>query len=482
VKTARQRLDILTTYGELGSYRATAALCGTTHKTVRRVVERGVDPPLERPPRPKVTDPYRELIDKKVEATKGRISAKRLLPLCRAAGYVGSDRSLRRAVAEAKAAYRRSRRSYRPWIPVPGEHLVFDWGEEDGLDVFCAVLAWSRWRFVRFAHAQDQATTLALLAECFEAMGGVPGVALTDRMGCLKGGVVANVVVPAPGYVAFAAHYGFVPDFCEAGDPESKGVVEHLVGYAKRDLLVGLGPFDDLAEANTTAAAWCAEVNGRLHGETAAVPDERLVTERTLLRPLPGLRPTIGPVETRTVDALRTIRFGSARYSVPGAFIGAKVGVTVEGPELVVRHDDAEIARHRLVAPGESSLDDDHYGGPARRPARALRPRTPAELAFCDLGPVAEAFLRAAAAAGATKLPTELASIVELERAHGREALLAALERALAHRRFRANDIRSILAAGPGVSRPRAAGPALVAELPAVPVRPLAAYALGKTS
>ena len=101
------------------------------------------------------------------------------------------------------------------------------------------MLAWSRWRFVRFAERQDQATTLALLAECFELLGGVPGILLTDRMGCLKGGVVANVVVPAPAYVAFAAHYGFRPDFCEAGDPESKGVVEHLVGYAKSDLARG---------------------------------------------------------------------------------------------------------------------------------------------------------------------------------------------------------------------------------------------------
>ena len=90
---------------------------------------------------------------------------------------------------------------------------------------------------------------------------------------------------------------------------------------------------------------------------------------------------------------------------------------------------------------------------------------------------MAEAFLRAAAAAGVTKLPTELASIVELERSHGREALIAALERALAHRRFRADDIRSILAAGAGVSRPRASG-ADLAGLPAVPVRPLAAYAV----
>ena len=124
------------------------------------------------------------------------------------------------------------------------------------------------------------------------------------------------------------------------------------------------------------------------------------------------------------------------------------------------------------------SLADEHYGRPAQQPARALRPRTAAEIAFLGLGPVAEAFLRQAAAAGATKLPTELALIADLERAHGRTALLAALERALAHRRFRAADVRAILAAGTGVQRPTRAGEPLTISLPAVPVRSLADYAL----
>jgi len=249
------------------------------------------------------------------------------------------------------------------------------------------------------------------------------------------------------------------------------------VGYAKSDLLVGLGPFVDVAAANAAAAVWCTEVNGRVHSETSALPDARLLVERPLLGALPSARPAMGSLETRTVDKLRTVRFRSARYSVPGSVIGERVELRVEGPTLVIAHRGSEIARHRLVGPGELALDDAHYGGPARRPTRALRPRTPVELAFLDLGPVAEAFLRAAAAAGVTKLPTELARIVELERAHGREALVAALERALAHRRFGAADIGAILAAGPGVSHPRAAGGTLEG-LPAVPVRPLAAYAL----
>jgi transposase len=478
VKTARDKLDILTAYRELGSYRAAAALCGTTHKTVRRVIERRESPPAERTPRARATDRCLDLITRRIQDTDGRISAKRLLPSCRAAGYAGSARTFRRAVHLARAEYRRQRRVYRPWRPVPGEHLAIDWGVIDGLHVFCAVLAWSRVRFVRFAEREDQATTLRLLAECFETLGGVPAVVLADRMGCLKGGVVANVVVPAPGYVAFAAHYGFRPDFCEAADPESKGVVEALVGYAKRDLAIGCGPFRDVPSANGAAIAWCSEVNGRVHTETSAVPDERLATERTLLRPLPSLRPVIGAVRTRTVDALRTVRFGSARYSVPGTLIGRRVEVIVDGPGLVIRHAGAEIIRHPLVEPGGMSLLDEHYGGPARKPARALRPRTPAEIAFLGLGPIAEAFLRRAAAAGATKLPTELGLIADLERAHGRAALLAALERALAHRRFRASDVRAILAAGAGVQRRTPAGEPLAVGLPAVPVRALAAYAL----
>ena len=145
--------------------------------------------------------------------------------------------------------------------------------------VFCAVLAWCRIRFVRFARDETAATTMAMLAECFETFGGVPAKVLADRMGCLKGGVVANVMIPTPDYVRFATHYGFRPDFCHAHDPESKGIVEHLVGYAKRDVPIPDGEVD-LAEWNRVAAAWCGEVNGVVHTETCAVPLEQLEIER----------------------------------------------------------------------------------------------------------------------------------------------------------------------------------------------------------
>jgi hypothetical protein len=484
-------MDIISAYREVGSYRGAAAMCGTTAKTVKRVIARhdagGTAPP--RSPRGHNYDPVVELVADRVEKTKGRITAKRLLPAARAAGYDGSARNFRRLVATRKALWRnKNHRGRRPAVWSPGEHLVIDWGVWGGLHVFCAVLAWSRVRFVRFADNERAATTLTLLARCFEQLGGVPAVVLADRMGCLKGGVVANTVVPTGEYVRFAAHHGFQPDFCQAADPESKGIVENLVGYAKTDLMIpgvdGSGEaFADVAAANAAAAAWCVEVNAARHAEICAVPAERLATERELLTPLPSLRASIGATLTRKVDRLSCVRFGSARYSVPVRFIGQQVRLHVEPDRtlsvLAGPGEGEVIAEHRLVAPGEASVLDDHYGGPRpSAPRRAVRPKTAAEKAFCALGPTAEAFITGAAAAGNTRLGPELAELNTLAAAHGTQPFLDALARAVAFGRWRAADVRSILAAGAGAPQPTTAGDALVITLPPVPTRPLSAYAL----
>ena len=210
MKSARERMDIISAYREVGSYRGAAAISGTTAKTVKRVIARhesgGVAP--ARQPRARNYDSVTELVSERVEKTKGKITAKRLLRAARAAGYEGSARNFRRLVAGRRALWRQgNHRGRRPAVWSPGEHLVIDWGVLGGLHVFCAVLAWCRVRFVRFADNERADTTLALLTECFEHLGGVPGVVLADRMGCLKGGVVANKVVPTAEYVRFAAHY-----------------------------------------------------------------------------------------------------------------------------------------------------------------------------------------------------------------------------------------------------------------------------------
>ena len=70
--------------------------------------------------------------------------------------------------------------------------------------------------------------------------------------------------------------------------------------------------------------------------------------------------------------------------------------------------------------------------------------------------------------------------MVALEPIWGRRHVVCALERATRFRRFGAADVRAILLAGAGTPTPVRAGQQLALELPAVPTRPLSAYALAK--
>jgi hypothetical protein len=82
-------MDIISAYQQLGSYRAAADLCGTTHKTVKRVVDKfEADQAGDaRPPRVERAHNYdavAELVAERVAKSQGRISAKRLLPIAAA--------------------------------------------------------------------------------------------------------------------------------------------------------------------------------------------------------------------------------------------------------------------------------------------------------------------------------------------------------------------------------------------------------------
>jgi len=102
-------MDMVNAYAALGSYRGAAALCGTTHKTVKRVLERRTQGHVgRRPARPRNTAGITTLLEERVRQTDGRISAKRLLPVAQAAGYMGSLRSLQRTVMGVKAAWKQT--------------------------------------------------------------------------------------------------------------------------------------------------------------------------------------------------------------------------------------------------------------------------------------------------------------------------------------------------------------------------------------
>ena len=103
--SARERMNIIAAYQQVGTYRGAAEICGTTHKTVRRVIERAEAGETGRSgpaARARNYDDVTAVVAKRVKESVGRISAKRLLPVARAAGYQGSPRNFRRLVGSRK--------------------------------------------------------------------------------------------------------------------------------------------------------------------------------------------------------------------------------------------------------------------------------------------------------------------------------------------------------------------------------------------
>ena len=199
-----------------------------------------------------------------------------------------------------------------------------------------------------------------------------------------------------------------------------------------------------------------------------------------MLRELPMLRPRIGRSEMRKVDKLSTVRVASARYSVPHTLVGKQVEcVTFDGHVRIYTIDGDLVVDHTQLAPGEAAVLDEHYPTPRRAPSRGPRARTDAEREFLALGDPAEAFIRQGAAAGVATLGKEIIEIVDdLLPAHGPDAVTKAISRAARFGRFRAGDVRSILAIGTAVPEPAIAGRSVVVELPSAEVRSFDAYSM----
>jgi transposase len=454
-------MEILEAYDLTGSYRAAAELAGCDHHTVAHYValrEAGRAP--ERMRAERVADPFLAKIEEWVERSRGRVGADVCHDKLRAMGYPGSERTTRRAVAEAKKAWRAgNRRVYRPWVPEPGLWLQFDWGDGPRVagkptQLWCAWLAWSRFRVVLSTVDKTLPTLLACLDTTLRRLGGVPTYALTDNERTVTVDHVAQVAVRHPQIVAAGRHYGLTIATCVPADPESKGGSEATVRIAKRDLLptaVNLRPaYASFAELEQACAAFCGQVNARVHRETGRAPAEMLAEERLRLHRLPDAPLTTVFGETRKVMWDSTISVGGVRYSVPCGLIDERVWVRFAGDDLVITHvgsgGPAEVARHQRSTPGRPSINDEHYPPrPAGALARVPRARNGQESAFLAIGEGATQWLVEAAAAGANRIRTKMAEAITLAKLHGTEAVDRALGAAAAAGRFADGDLQAIL-------------------------------------
>ena len=462
-KSSREIMEILEAYDRTQCAWSAAKLAGVDAKTVARYIEvRDANgDPFAPARRPRLIDPFMANVEQMVDLSQCQVRADVVHERLVAMGFAGDERSTRRAVAELKQAWRDGhRRKYRPWVPEPGMWLQFDWGEGPRVggrrtNLFCAWLAWSRFRVIFASWDRTMGTLVSCLDATLRSVGGAPTYLLTDNEKTVTIEHVAGVAVRHPEMIAVGRHYGCVLHTCVPYDPESKGGAESTVKVAKRDLvptsanlLEQYGSFTDLVAA---CAAVTATLNGRVHRETGRAPVDMIVEERPRLHVLPVEAHTTALGEPRAVGDDQTIRWGSVRYSTPDGHQGKQVWCRIVGDELVVTARTAqglaEICRHVLSTPGRPQIVDAHYpnhpGGNGPKTPRP-KPRTAAEVAFLALGPGAHTWLVEAAAVGAQRIKTKMAAAVELAAIVGTEQVDAALALAATAGRFDDGAIASI--------------------------------------
>ena len=458
-------MEILEAFDLTGTLRGAAELAGCDHKTVAHWVrareEAGGGLPVHMRPRPRV-DAFAQKIEEWVDRSRGKVRADVCHQRLVAMGYLGSERTTRRAVAEAKRRWRQEHgRRTRPWVVEPGLWMQWDYGDGPVVEgrstaLFCAWLAWSRYRIVVPLWDRTMPSVVLALDRALRSFGGAPTYALTDNERTVSVDHVCGIAVRNPRIVSVARHYGLTVATCVPADPESKGGSEATVRIAKADLVPTdhnlRDDYENFAALERACAEFCERVNTREHRITRRAPAVMLAEDRQRLHRLPEVPHTVCFGETRRVSWQSTISVGGALYSVPSTLVDERVWARADGGELVVVHADGaggprEVARHQLTTPGRPSIDQGHY---PPRPAGALdrkpRARNTDEEAFLQIGSGAEAWLIAAAAVGSTRVRRKLAEAVDLAKLHGPQPVDEALRTAADAGRFGDGDLAAILA------------------------------------
>lgn len=347
-------------------------------------------------PPPKRETPAEELvIDEHWQARIGRLLAHNahlqgssIMRVITAEGYGGSYQTLTRYLLSVRGPTRGQVALTMPIETGPGEEFQFDWsdcntfarrwGWDHELHCFGCVLCWSRWKLWWFATAIDQPHTFEGLVQFFEAVGGVPAVGRTDRMGQL-GQSRGKSFHFHPGALAFARHYDFALKACDAGDAQRKGKIERPFRDLKRGFLseMDLDPPEDVSELNRRAVSWLARyVHAAPHGTTKVAPATRFCVEGPLLQALPPVRFDTARRDTRRVGRIPMVEWGTVFYSAPPELAGKVVEVRqpVGYGVLELRFLGRIVALHALAPAGSEPQWLAEHKGVAERIALGRRP------------------------------------------------------------------------------------------------------------
>jgi transposase len=198
---------------------------------------------------------------------------------------LGTEKTLRNYIhylhMRNQLEFRSQQRRYRQVPEQPyGEQLQVDFGEyrtrsRCKLYIFAAVLAASRYKYVRFQdHPFTTMEVIVHLLVCFDCLGGMPEELVIDQDSILVVAENHGDIIYTKEFSFFIEEMGLKMYVCRKADPESKGKIENVIKFVKYNFL-SCRDFEDVEEANQSLSKWLKRrANGKLSQATKRIPSE----------------------------------------------------------------------------------------------------------------------------------------------------------------------------------------------------------------
>jgi transposase len=384
----------------------------------------------------------------------------RMLELARADGehpYTAGDTAFYDYVRKVRRARQQTPRDLAVRFEgVPGEFLQIDWGEVRDMAFskpgmagqtryfFAARLKYSRYMYVSFHSDMREETLLRCLIGCFQTIGGVPWVVVTDTMKtAVLGRNEHHEPVWNPAWQKLAVEFKFHPEACAPASGNQKGAVENLVKYVKGNFIAGRSFHDDtdLAEQCTQ---WLHHVNTeRPSDATGQEPVVRLTEEQATFSALPATAQDYGFFDCVVVSREGLVAIETNRYSVPAYLMGRALTARIHTTridlfadhELVATHERSQQQHARLVNPA-------HFEA-----AFSTKPRARIMVYrdwLCDLAPAVSSYVREICHKRRAEMKEQMLALYELLQEIGKADFVAALELAAEQQMYGAEYVRAI--------------------------------------
>ena len=336
---------------------------GLARDTVARMLAADEPPRYERKQAGSKLDPFKDWICEQLQADP-RMQSQRLRELAGEIGYLGGKSIFDDFVREVRPRFLKprtfQRTVYRPGELIqcdlwePAQHVPVGHGQTRRGWVVTSEVCWSRVIAGTLVFSKEAPDILFGLARNLTKLGVLPEKLVWDREASIAAGGR-----PTEPFAAFCGQLELGWVILEPRDPQAKGVLERSHRFMRSNFEPGR-VFANHLDFQDRLDAWSDKVNGRVHRTIRAVPAERLVEEKSRMRPAPAQMPDTDRRQVVRVPAQPLVRVDRNDYSIDPVFVGRRVEVRVSQTHITaVVLDTGELAaRHRRVFAGGLTIVD----------------------------------------------------------------------------------------------------------------------------